>query len=194
MPDEPTSTEEFATLLTRVEEGDPSAASELLPQVYDALHALASRSMRHEPAGHTLQATALVSEAYVRLVGSQETGWNGRGHFYGAAAQAMRRILVERARRQRRIKHGGDRKRVPLADMDRAEDHDPTDMIALDEALAELESVDPRAANVVMMRYFAGLSNGDTAKALDMTERTVRRTWSHARLWLYDRMNGNAPE
>lgn len=187
--------ENIATLLARVDGGDQVAADELLPQVYDALRALAARRMAREPAGHTLQATALVSEAYLRLLGPDGDGsqaaWNSRGHFYGAAAEAMRRILVERARRVGRLRHGGDRDRVSLTLADPATDgDDPIDLIALDDALRALEASDERAASIVTLRYFAGLSIQDTARALDLAERTVRRTWSSARLWLFDRMNG----
>lgn len=182
--------DDVLNLLTRCGEGDSSAAEDLLLEVYDALHALARRHMAHEPAGHTLQATALVNEAYLRLLGDQPMDWNGRGHFYGAAAQAMRRILVERARRQKRIKHGGGRDRVPLDNVDLSATEASTDILALDEALTELREHDPRAADIVMLRYFAGLPVAETAEALGLSERTVRREWAAARLWLYERMAG----
>ncbi len=181
----------MAELLTRVGQGDDSAADALLPQVYDALYALARRKMAREPAGHTLQPTALVNEAYMRLVGDRETDWNGRGHFYAAAAEAMRRILVERARRVGRLRHGGGRQRVPLDAADGARHDDSVDMLSLDEALTALGEHDPRAAQIVMLRYFAGLTEQQTALALDISERTVRREWSTARLWLFARMSGS---
>jgi RNA polymerase sigma factor (TIGR02999 family) len=186
--------DDVVDLLTRAGSGDLNAADALLPHVYDALYALARRHMAREPAGHTLQPTALVNEAYLRLVGSSDTDWSGRGHFYAAAAQAMRRILVERARRVGRDKHGGGRRRVPLEGAEpSAEIGDQEDMLALDEALVALQECDARAAQVVMLRYFAGLTVEDTARALDLSERTVRREWNHARLWLYERMTGADP-
>jgi RNA polymerase sigma factor (TIGR02999 family) len=186
------SEDDVLTLVTLCGEGDTGAAEDLLLQVYDALHALARRHMAHEPAGHTLQATALVNEAYLRLVGDQPMDWNGRGHFYGAAAQAMRRILVERARRHKRIKHGGGRERVPLDHVDVPASEPSMDILALDEALNELRANDPRAADIVMLRYFAGLPVAETAQALALSERTVRREWAAARLWLYERMAGES--
>lgn len=159
-----------AELLTRAGQGDAQAAADLLPQVYESLRALARRQMAREPAGLTLEPTALVNEAYLRLVGDQDPGWNGRRHFFGAAAQAMRRILVERARRQGRVRHGGE-------------------LLDLHEALRALEAQDARAAEIVMLRTFAGLELDAVAQALDLSPRTVRREWSHARLWLYDRMH-----
>ena len=181
-------------ILQQIESGDPSAAEQLLPLVYEELRKLAAAKLAQEKPGQTLQATALVNEAYLRLVGSEDPGWSGRGHFYAAAAEAMRRILVERGRQRGRLKHGGGRKREALDHVDLGAEDDVTDILALDEALRELEAADPRAAQIVMLRYFAGLTAEDTAKALDLGERTVRRTWSTARLWLYDRMSAGASD
>lgn len=182
------SRENISDLLTRAGAGDARAAETLLPEVYDSLRALARRQMARESPGHTLEPTALVNEAFLRLVGDADPGWNGRRHFYGAAAQAMRRILVERARRHGRQKHGGGRERVPFDEAELGTPHGSTDLLDLDDALCALEERDARAADIVMLRYFAGLSSEDTARALEISERTVRREWSVARLWLYERM------
>ncbi len=172
-------------LLVAIGGGDRAAGNELLPLVYDQLRRLARKKMAHEPAGHTLQPTALVHEAYLRLVGDEAADWNSRGHFYVAAAEAMRRILVERAREHDRVKHGGGRRRVPLTGVGvAADDHEPIDVLALDAALRDLRSSDPRMYDVVMLRHFTGLSNEETALALGISERTVSREWSYARLWL----------
>jgi RNA polymerase sigma factor (TIGR02999 family) len=172
-------------LLVAIGGGDRAAGNELLPLVYDQLRRLARKKMAHEPAGHTLQPTALVHEAYLRLVGDEAADWNSRGHFYVAAAEAMRRILVERAREHDRVKHGGGRSRVPLTGVGvAADDHEPMDVLALDAALRDLRSSDPRMYDVVMLRHFTGLSNEETALALGISERTVSREWSYARLWL----------
>lgn len=178
-------------LLDAASGGDPHAASRLLPLVYDELRKLAQNRMAKEPAGHTLQATALVHEAYLRLVGDQETGWENRGHFFGAAAEAMRRILIERARRYRRAKRGGGAKRLQLADIDVAMAPASIDLLALNEALTVLETQDPRMSDVVKLRFFAGLTIEDTAKVLGVTSRTVNRDWIGARAWLYQEMGGD---
>lgn len=196
-------------LLNAAGEGDSRAASELLPLVYDELRRLASQRMAREPAGLTLQPTALVHEAYLRLLKDSDVRWNGRNHFFSAAAIAMRRILVERARAHAGPKRGGGRKRV---DLDAAEaavrqagsggsggvggDAGPDaviDWIVLDEALAELEKHDPRLAEVVMLRFFAGLSVEKTAEVLGISDRQVKREWAVARAWLYEKMTGEPP-
>jgi RNA polymerase sigma factor (TIGR02999 family) len=149
--------------------------------------------------GQTLQATALVHEAYLRLVGNQEpavssqepSNWNGRGHFFGAAAEAMRRILVERARRKQAAKRGGERQRVELSDVPASEQGAAVDLLTLDEALNELAAVDPRSADLVKLRYFAGLSGEDAAKALGISTRTADRTWLYARTWLLKKMENS---
>jgi RNA polymerase sigma factor (TIGR02999 family) len=179
-------------LLAAIGEGDPDATDELLPLVYTELRALAHKRMAAEPAGHTLEATALVHEAYLRLLGDGETSWNSRGHFYGAAAEAMRRILVERARKRGRIRHGGGRKRVPLTRGDVPIDEDSVDLLGLDEALEELKDRDRRMYDVAMLRQFCGLTSEQTARALDVSERTVKREWSYAQVWLYERISRDA--
>lgn len=165
--------------------GDPTAAAELLPLVYEELRRLAQHRMANEPAGQTLQPTALVHEAYLRLLGDQEVHWQNRGHFFAAAAESMRRILVERARRVRRLKHGGGRVRLDLDAAEFPADGDPQDMVALDEALSRLQAIDERKGSIIMLRYFAGLSIEETAQALGLSRTTVKDEWSFARAWLY---------
>lgn len=181
---------EVTALLGRATDGDPAAPEALLPLVYEQLRRLAERQMEREPAGHTLQPTALVHEAYLRLVGAEDASWNSRGHFYGAAARAMRRILVERARRYGRARHGGGRGRVPLAEAEPAADMDRMDFIALDEALDRLQTQDGRAAEIVMLRYFAGLTEEQVARALGVSRRTVQGDWRYARVWLFAQLSG----
>jgi len=176
-------------LTSAVEQGDPQAAERLLPLVYDALRELAARRLGREVPGQTLQATALVHEAYLRLVGGDpERRWDGRGHFFAAAAEAMRRILVDRARDRRRLKRGGGRERVDLdlgsVPLDRPGD----DLIDLDEALTDLGREDPLCARLVALRFFAGLRQAEAAEALGMTHRTADRYWAYARAWLYERL------
>ena len=173
-------------LCEAIGDGDQRAAAELLPRVYRELRRLASARLAKLPPGQTLQTTALVHEAYLRLVGGADPGWNGRAHFFGAAAQAMRDILVDQARRKASLKHGGGHKRVgeieelPIEVGGVARDH----MLELDEALARLEKLDPRKARVVMLRYFAGLEPTTIAELLDVSARTVERDWRFARSWL----------
>lgn len=156
--------------------------------VYDQLRGLAQNRMRHENAAHTLQPTALVHEIYLRLMKNPDVAWDNPGHFYAAAAESMRRILIEKAREKGAIKRGGDRGRVSMDDLDLADDV-PSDMVfALDEALNELKEQDPRMAQIVMLRYFAGLSVEETAQTLDISPRTVKREWSVARGWLLTRI------
>ncbi|MEM9801562.1 MAG: sigma-70 family RNA polymerase sigma factor [Planctomycetota bacterium] len=167
--------------------GDDGAAGEaILPLVYAELRRMAGAQMRRESSAQTLQATALVHEAWMRLVGDdgESLSWDSRAHFFGAAALAMRQILVDRARRVRSEKHGGHLRREPLEGVDRAFDPDEVDFVALDEALTALEAFDPRAAKVVELRFFAGLSVEDTAAALGASERTVARDWNVAKAWL----------
>jgi RNA polymerase sigma factor (TIGR02999 family) len=177
------------------EQGDPQAAERLLPLVYDELRALASRRLGREPPGQSLQATALVHEAYLRLVGGDPgRRWDGRGHFFAAAAEAMRRILVDRARDRRRLKRGGGRGRVDLdlgsVPLDGLDD----DLIDLDEALTELGREDPLCARLVALRFFAGLTQAEAAGALGLARRTADRHWAYARAWLYERLRrGEAP-
>jgi RNA polymerase sigma factor (TIGR02999 family) len=174
---------EVTRILSAIEQGDPSAADQLLPLVYDELRQLAAQRLAQEKPGQTLEATALVHEAYVRLVDADKAqGWNSRGHFFAAAAEAMRRILVEGARRKRRIKHGGALQRVPFVDV--PVPPPATDILALDEALTRLAAEDPIAARVVELRHFAGLGHEDIAATLGVTVYLARQKWSFARAWL----------
>ena len=172
--------------------GEPHAAGELLPLVYDELRRLAAARVAAEKPGQTLQATALVHEAYLRLVGdSGGPAWNGRGHFFAAAAEAMRRILVEAARRKGRLKHGGNRARVDLDETVAPVPDD--DLIALDEALAALGREEPEKAELVKLRYFAGLILEEAAECQGVSLATAKRRWAVARAWLYDAMSGDSP-
>jgi RNA polymerase sigma factor (TIGR02999 family) len=172
-------------ILDQIQQGDPSAAEHLLPLVYDELRRLAARNLAYEKAGQTLQATALVNEAYLRLVGGgREVHWNGRGHFFAAAAEAMRRILVEIARRKGRVRHGGGLRRVDLLDADVAAPTDDDQILLLDEALTRLADVRPQAAELVKLRFFSGLTEDEAAPMLGLSPRTARRLWAFARAWL----------
>jgi RNA polymerase sigma factor (TIGR02999 family) len=187
------STQVVTRLLNEVGTGDSKAAEALLPLVYDQLRALAKRQMRRERSDQTLQATALVHEAYLRLVepsGLQK--WDGRWHFFSAAAEAMRRILVDRARRRSRLKHGGGRKRLALDDVPLLDDEPSQDLLALDEALAEFERLQPEKAQLVKLRYFAGLNMAEVAEALGISPATCARHWSYARAWLYARIKSTS--
>jgi RNA polymerase sigma factor (TIGR02999 family) len=179
-------------LLRSVGERD-SAGEELLGVVYDKLRQIARQRMSGERAGHTLQATALVHEVFIKLVGDEELSWESRGHFYAASAQAMRRILIDHARKHNAEKRGGNSKRVPLNVVDLATDSDPEQVMALEEAMATLERTDPRAASVVRLRFFAGLDVEETASVLGLSERTVMRDWAHARATLFQHMSGETP-
>jgi RNA polymerase sigma factor (TIGR02999 family) len=176
-------------ILSAIEQGDSLAAERLLPLVYEELRKLAAQKLTQEKPGLTLQATALVHEAYLRLVDVEKVqSWDGRGHFFAAAAEAMRRILVENARRKNRQKRGGDRDRQPL-DVDTFAAPEPReDLLALDEALTRLAEVDRRAADLVQLRHFAGLSIPDAAAALSIAPRTADRLWVYARAWLHREM------
>jgi RNA polymerase sigma factor (TIGR02999 family) len=171
-----------------------AARERLLTLVYDSLRRIAQERMKGERVGHTLEATALVHEAFLRLVGEERSGWESRGEFYGAAAQAMRRILIDHARKRRAEKRGGGRGRVPLSVVDLAAESDPEQVLALDEALRGLEQSDPRAASVVRLRFFAGLDVAETARVLGLSERTVMRDWAYARAVLFEQIEGEAPE
>lgn len=179
-------------LLDAAASGDALAANRLLPLVYDELRKLAVQRLANELPGHTLQATALVHEAYLRLVGNDpEQPWNGRGHFFAAAAEAMRRILVENARRKRAIKHGGDRAQQELHDDLIAQAEPREDLLALDEALTRLAATNRQAGELVQLRYFAGLSLPDAAEAMGMAPRTAGRLWAYARAWLRREVEGS---
>jgi RNA polymerase sigma factor (TIGR02999 family) len=178
-------------ILSAVEHGDPQAAGELLPLVYAELRRLAKQRLAQEKPGQTLQATALVHEAYLRLVdGEVIQRWESRGHFFAAAAEAMRRILVDNARRKGAEKHGGRWARQELDDVDIAAPAPSEDLLALDEALAKLEANDPVKAQLVKLRYFAGLSEEDAARALGVSRATVQRHWRYAKAWLLDELRG----
>jgi len=172
-------------ILVAIEQGDAKAADELLPLVYEELRRLAAQKMSQELPGQTLQATALVHEAYIRLLGAENQKWSGRGHFFAAAAESMRRILIENARRKQRRKHGGGRQRVNLDDAEVAIEGPKTDIIALDEALTKLTKEDRTVAELVKLRYFAGLTLGQAANILGISQRTADRYWAYARAWLY---------
>lgn len=177
---------EVTCLLGQAADGDHSAADRLLPLVYDQLRAVANQRMAAETASHTLQATALVHEAFLRLIGPRHVPWQSQAHFYAAAAEAMRRILVDHARAKKRMKRGGkDRQRAILNVLDLATTENSEEILALDEALRRLEQQEPEAAAVVRLRFFAGLSVDQTAQALDLSPRTVDRRWKFARAWLF---------
>jgi RNA polymerase sigma factor (TIGR02999 family) len=167
------------TTLTRACAGDRQAAAELLPLVYDELKHLARARMANVPPGNTLQPTALVHEAYMRLVGNQDPGWDGRGHFFAAAAEAMRQVLVDQVRRKKRLKRGGDKKRMDIEDFDVPLAEPDLDILALDEALERLRTDDPRKAEIVSLRFFAGLNREETAAALGVSLATVDREWRY---------------
>jgi RNA polymerase sigma factor (TIGR02999 family) len=177
-------------LLEAIGRGEPQRARELLPIVYEELRRLAEARLVREPAGQTLQATALVHEAYLRLVGEGDgPAWENRGHFFAAAAEAMRRILVERARHKRRLRHGGGLGRVDLDQVAQFGDEAAGDLLALHEALDQLAAEEPVVAEVVKLRYFAGLTAEQAASALNISLRTANRHWAFARAWLYRRLN-----
>jgi len=169
------------------------AADDLLPLVYDQLRAIAQRRMAGERGAHTLQATALVHEAYVKLIGDQRMSWQNRAHFFAAAAEAMRRILIDHARKRASQKRGGGRKALPISVVDLAEDADPSRVLALDEALTRLEEEDGRAARVVQLRFFAGLGVDEVAEILGVSERTVMREWAFARARLFELLGDQEP-
>jgi RNA polymerase sigma factor (TIGR02999 family) len=172
--------------LSQIEQGDPSAAEQLLPLVYDELRKLAAQRLSHEKPGQTLAATALVHEAYLRLVDNDAAQhWNSRGHFFAAAAEAMRRILVEAARRKATLKHGGHRQRVDLDSACSATDPPSLDLLALDDALTKLATTEPAKADLVKLRFFAGLTMPETAAAMGISLATAERYWTFARSWLY---------
>ena len=186
--------QEVTELLNAFESGDPNAADELLPLIYDEMRRLASLRMANEPDGQTLQPTALVHEAWIRLSGEQHD-WKNRRHFLGAAAEAMRRILIDRARKKKRIRHGGTLARVNLDDVDLASNSESETVLFIHEALNRLAEKDPEIAELIKLRFFAGIPNQEAAKLLGMSERTARRNWAYARAWLTQdaEQNGFAP-
>jgi RNA polymerase sigma factor (TIGR02999 family) len=172
-------------ILNAMGDGDSKAAEELLPLVYNELRRLASHKMANETAGQTLQPTALVHEAWLRLVGSENPQFEGRGHFFAAAAEAMRRILIDRARQKLSLKRGAGVEQVSLDKIDVAVAADDDTLLALDEAMSKLSQEDPDSAGFIKLRFFAGLTNAEAAQALGIPERTARRHWSFARAWLH---------
>jgi RNA polymerase sigma factor (TIGR02999 family) len=177
---------EVTQVLHAIAEGDPDAASQLLPLVYDELRKLAAQKLARETPGQTLQPTALVHEAYLRLVGEdEEQHWDSRGHFFAAAAEAMRRILVEIARQKASLKRGGDRDRVDVVDSLLADPEPREDLVALDAALTRLAETDKQAAELVQLRYFAGLPIREIAEILGVSPRTADRLWAYAKAWLH---------
>ena len=180
---------ELTVILQRLEQGDPHAANELLPLVYEELRKLAAQKMARESPGQTLQATALVHEAWLRLGGDDQPTWDNRGHFFAAAAEAMRRILIDNARRKNSLRHGGAVERVNLDGLDLAASMDDEQLLALNEALEHLAEHDAEKAQVVKLRFFAGLTNKEAAQALGVSEPTVKRHWAYARAWLFREMN-----
>ena len=189
---------EVTRILSAAKQGDAQAAAQLLPLVYDELRQLAAQKLAQEKPGQTLQATALVHEAYLRLVtGAEAQQWDNRRHFFAAAAEAMRRILIDRARDKRRFKRGGGWRRLHLDDIDPAVEQSPDDLLALDEALTKLAQEDPVCAELVNLRLFTGLGLGEAADTLGIARRTADRYWAFARSWLYDALSqddGPTPE
>jgi RNA polymerase sigma factor (TIGR02999 family) len=185
---------EVTQVLLAIEKGDANAAGRLLPLVYAELRKLAAQKLAHEKPGQTLQSTALVHEAYLRLMeGDQTCHWDSRGHFFAAAAEAMRRILVDNARRKRTIKHGGDRKRVDLDAVQPAAPVDREDIVALDAALTRLAAEEPQAAKLVELRHFTGMSVAEAARVLNISPRTADRIWAFARAWLHSELTNTSP-
>ena len=181
-------------ILSAIEHGDSKAADELLPLVYQELRRLAARRLSQEKPGQTLQATALVHDAYLRLVGPEDVrGWDGRGHFFAAAAEAMRRILIDNARRKRTQKHGGVHRRQELDEVEIVAGAPAEDLLALDEALTRLAAEDPQKAELVKLRYFAGLSIEEAARVLGISVATAKRHWAFARAWLFRAVEGTDP-
>ncbi len=182
---------DLTRILNAIDQGDPQAAEQLLPQVYEELRQLAAAKLAQESPGQTLQATALVHEAYVRLVDVDRVRhWNGRGQFFAAAAEAMRRILVDRARRKRSLKRGGDRGRVEFDEATVAAAQDAEEVLGVSDALAGLAAADAQAAELVKLRYFAGLSIAEAAEALNLAPRSADRLWAYARAWLRRAIEG----
>ena len=179
---------EVTRIINAIEQGDPQATERLLPLVYEELRVLAAQKLSHEQPGQTLQATALVHEAYIRLIGSEAQDWDSRGHFFKAAAEAMRRILVDNARRKKSEKRGGKQQKVDLENLSIVVKTPPDDIVDLGEALTSLAREDPDVAELVKLRYFGGLTLEQAARVLGISRRTAGRHWNYARLWLYREM------
>jgi len=176
-------------ILEAAQQGDPTAADQLLPLVYEQLRHLAAHKMANEAPGQTLQPTALVHEAWLRLVGNENQKWDGRAHFFAAAAEAMRRILIERARRKRAARHGGGQQRLNLQEVDLASPADDDQLLSVSAALDKLAATHAVQAEVVKLRYFVGMTNVEAAQVLGLSERTVKNYWAHARVWLFREIN-----
>ncbi len=184
--------QEVTRILQALEAGDVAATDQLLPIVYAELRRLAGHKLAHESPGQTLTATALVHEAYLRLVGNEnDQGWDHRGHFFAAAAESMRRILIENARRKKRLKHGGEHDRVDLPEIEAPVLEQADDLLALDQALTEFALESPEKAELVKLRYFAGLSEQEAAEVLGISRATASRHWSYSRAWLYNQMQSD---
>lgn len=179
---------DLTQMLQAIRRGDGRASDELLPLVYNELRQLASARMAQEAGGQTLQATALVHEAWLRMVGAGDRTWQNRAHFFGAAAEAMRRILVENARRKSRLKRGGGQIRLDVEDVDLAAATPDEKVLLMDEALEELKAQDPERARLVVLKFFGGLTNQEVAENLGVTERTVERQWAYAKAWLFEKI------
>jgi RNA polymerase sigma factor (TIGR02999 family) len=176
-------------ILGAMQQGDPKASEELLPLVYQELRRLAAHKMANESPGQTLQPTALVHEAWLRLVGAEQQTWQNRAHFFGAAAEAMRRILIDNARRKKALRHGGGQRRLDIADVDLAAESTDDELLAVHEALAKFATKDVRKAELVKLRYFAGLTIEEAAQVLNISEPTAKRWWAYARAWLFGEIN-----
>lgn len=183
---------EVTRILEAIGRGNPQAAGELLPLVYDELRQLAAQKLSRERPGQTLQATALVHEAWLRLVGPGESHWHGRGHFFAAAAEAMRRILVENARRKRRLRHGGGQQRVDVDEVELVCGMPSEELLALHEALSQLEQADSMGAQIVKLRFFAGMTHPQIAEALEISLSSVERSWAFCRVWLFQQVRGDS--
>jgi RNA polymerase sigma factor (TIGR02999 family) len=181
---------DVSRILSAIQDGDPHAAAQLMPLVYDELRRLAAVQLAKEKPGQTLDATALVHEAYLRLVGDRP--FADRRHFFCVAAEAMRRILIDRARQKRRTRHGGERARIPLSEAELRAEPTPDDLLAVDEALERFAAVDPLKAELVKLRYFAGLPEAEAAAALGISRATASRYWTYARAWLIDALDGKS--
>ncbi len=179
---------DVTSILNSIQQGDPKAADELLPLVYEELRKLAAARMAKESSDQTLQPTALVHEAWLRLVGSDDKRWDGRGHFFAAAAEAMRRILVERARRRLRLRHGGALEQVDMEGMEIPAPVEDEKLLQVNDALGALEAENPVEAQIVKMKFFMGMKADEMAVALGVSEKTVQRHWAHAKVWLYQRI------
>lgn len=179
---------EITRILDAAQNGDPTAADQLLPLVYQELRRLAAHKMANEPAGHTLQPTALVHEAWLRLAGNGDQKWNGRAHFFGAAAEAMRRILIESARRKQAVRHGGGQARIEIGEIDIAAPVKDDELLAISETLEKFAVEDKQKAELVKLRYFVGLTSGQAAEVLGISVPTADRWWNFSRAWLFEEM------